>query len=334
MVGGSARNRPSTGRLALGVGVAIAVMVGATVWLTGQEAARFRDSAYPITRDRCCQYKQPDAKALEIQAREAVTADNAYDVALFQAALGAAGLAGLGLTVYYAQRAWREAQRSADAAQKAIEHTQEEAADQADRFERQAKLSQEAATSAALSAEAMQSVAESMAKNAATVADSVAMQRRFWTTQMRAYLAVAVGGATYQEREKGLYFEARPALINTGHTPAHQVKWRIYGAVLPFPLPADLKYILPSPTAGGRSGYVINPQQNFEMTFTLPGFVPDDDVSKIMVTDGKGFLVWGAVSYRDAFDGKHRTTFCFIQRWLGPDKIIKGVFIPPHNRSN
>jgi hypothetical protein len=59
--------------------------------------------------------------------------------------------------------------------------------------------------------------------------------------ELRAYLTVVIGQATYQERrseEKGgdLMFDARPLLINTGQTPARKIIFKVRAAIMPMPM--------------------------------------------------------------------------------------------------
>lgn len=78
--------------------------------------ARVRERAYPIPSTHCQQSKDCDERAVQLEAREAVTADGAFDVALGQLALSFLGIGGVGFTLYYAHRAFVETQNSAAAA--------------------------------------------------------------------------------------------------------------------------------------------------------------------------------------------------------------------------
>src|SRR5262249_20928665 len=52
-------------------------------------------------------------------------------------------------------------------------------------------------------------------------------QHKTTRAQLRAYLSVVIGTAVYQERDKNLRFEAKPTIVNTGQTPAYNVRYRI-----------------------------------------------------------------------------------------------------------
>lgn len=106
----------------LGLAVLAAATAGAAlaVWSAGAALRNLREHAYPIPKDECQKTKDCDQRALKIEAREAVTSDAALDVAVGQLALGVLGLGGLGFTVFYARLAWKESQRSANAAHTAL----------------------------------------------------------------------------------------------------------------------------------------------------------------------------------------------------------------------
>lgn len=81
-----------------------------------------RERAYPIAYTECSNDTECAEKALQIQAREAAIAEAAVEVAVFQFALAAASIFLIGLTAFYAHRAWVEARTSAEAATAGIDH--------------------------------------------------------------------------------------------------------------------------------------------------------------------------------------------------------------------
>jgi hypothetical protein len=275
-----------------------------------------REHAYPIPEQSCERDGKCDQKALQIQAREAVTADAAFDVALGQLVASVLGVFGVIYTVVYARQAWKEAQRSADAAHEALEHARNDAAEQAERFRLQTELAQRAAASAAESAGAMQSVAASMDINAKQIVKSVSIsndiaktQRTVSEMQLRAYLSVVISGATFQERPR-LKFEGRPLLVNSGQTPAHKVKFVSKAAILPVPLPPEA--VLSLPANDDVLEGMIPPNQNRTMSAVVDDFIPDEQVLSTMLGDNQALYMWGVVTYEDAFEHQRRTEFCHV----------------------
>ncbi len=193
---------------------------------------------------------------------------------------------------------------------------------------------------AARAASAMQEVSRSMDINAREIIKSVKIskeiadgQRLFGEMQMRAYVSVSIGGGIFQDRERGLRFEARPQLRNTGNTPAHKVRFRVASDILPVPLPKDFKFKLPPDFAGGA---LLAPQQPAQANAVVKEFAPDEDVANIKIGNGKSLFVWGYVIYEDAFKKNRRVTFAQQITFLGQpgSEIVSGFYLTRHNRSN
>ena len=96
-------------RLILSGFILLVVTAAALVWGAGTDVRALRERAYPIPSTDCQKPQNCDERALQIDAREAVTADNAFDLAVGQLALNILGIGGVGLTLYYAHLAWGEA---------------------------------------------------------------------------------------------------------------------------------------------------------------------------------------------------------------------------------
>jgi hypothetical protein len=132
--------------------------------------------------------------------------------------------------------------------------------------------------------------------------------------ELRAYLTVVIGDATYQERrdpDKGgdLMFECRPMLLNTGRTPARKITFKAGAAVMASPLPKEVH--LPDSPDEGVGDSIMGPQQNAFMSAVVDGFRPDNEVLGIKQGIGnKALYVWGRVTYQDVFGETHFTQFC------------------------
>lgn len=103
---------------------------------------------------------------------------------------------------------------------------------------------------ASKSAAAMEEVAKHIAISAKAAQDSVTTVKERTAAQMRAYLAVVVGNAIYQERDREIRFEGKPLIVNAGFTPAYQVRYRAKSAMLPIPLSASFDFTLGEPNPG------------------------------------------------------------------------------------
>jgi hypothetical protein len=100
-------------------GILLIMAVGAAAFPLNRcsEIGSIRERDYPIPDTKCRSEEQCAEKAVEIQAREAVTADAALEVMFAQLALGIVGVLGVGCTVFYAHRAWRAAWKQANTIQ-------------------------------------------------------------------------------------------------------------------------------------------------------------------------------------------------------------------------
>jgi hypothetical protein len=176
-------------------------------------------------------------------------------------------------------------------------------------------------------ASAMEVVSKEIAVSAKAATDSVAALKERTAQQMRAYLAVAVGAAIYQERNKPLKFEGKPLLVNSGHTPAYKVSYRAKAEILSIPLPKDFAFPLPDEVVGGA---MLGPQQNATLSAIVDDFSEDAEVEDIKIGKGKCLYIWGIVTYEDIFGEARRTRFCQSLTWL-PDGKVFGVFTPGHN---
>jgi hypothetical protein len=196
----------------------------------------------------------------------------------------------------------------------------------------------------ARAASAMEKVAESIAisANAATasveaMAKMAAQQETLAQLQIRAYLAVVIGGATYQD-DKGLFFEARPTLLNNGNTPAHKISYWARAEILPWPLPPEFAF--PAAARTSQFAAVLAPRGNFTLNARVPEYAKQDDVENIKRGSGvfpKRLCVWGRVTYEDVFGVEHSTNFCHGMYWLKLDngqESVWGHYAERHNDSD
>jgi hypothetical protein len=152
-------------------------------------------------------------------------------------------------------------------------------------------------------------------------------------TELRAYLAVVVGSAAFQERlepaRRDLKFEARPLLLNTGRTPASRIRFKARSAILPVPLPDGIDLPVTYDKDPGEG--VLGTNQNAQMFATLDGFCQDSEVETIKKGEGSALYVWGLVTYDDVFGDTHETLFCQQIYWVG--QVIHGYYIPNRNHA-
>jgi hypothetical protein len=285
------------------------------------------------------------ASATERQARYAWWQDVLGGLAALLTAVAAGAAIAAAI---YARKAAVHTEAAANTAADALDDTRAGATAQLDRFERQLDPAVRAGESAAKSAVAMERVAEAMAVNADEIVKSVKIsggiarrQRIFGETQLRAYVAVLIGNARFQQREAGIKFETQALMRNTGQTAARNIRWRIRCGVLPNPIPKDFRFPIP----GHQEGSSLLPSgETFLMVAIMDDMVADELVFPAAAGVEHGFFVWGYVIYEDVFRRTRRTTFAhqvifepsgpMDQNWNYPPPAIRGVYLAKHNKAN
>jgi len=176
------------------------------------------------------------------------------------------------------------------------------------------------------SSNAMENISTSIQQSTASAIASTKMFSERGQMQMRAYMCSAIGSGVYQDRAKGLKFQASVAMVNAGATPAHNVRFKTRADILPIPLPNNFAFPLPDEWGGGS---LLGPHQQINVNPIVQDFCDDSEVDKIKTAQSKALYAWGIVEYRDVFGETHHTRFCQIYTFL-PDKVW-GYFTPQHN---
>ena len=145
---------------------------------------------------------------------------------------------------------------------------------------------------------------------------------------IRAYISVVIGTATYQDRQDGIKFEGKPSLVNTGSTPARNLRVWIAAEIIPIDKAEAFDYPLPEESA--KAPAVAAPHQNYLLSAIVKDFVPDADIPIIKHGGGKALTVWGVVTYDDIFGEQHTTKFAQWLFWR-PDQTVYGYYIPGQN---
>lgn len=149
----SRRDNASLGRL--GRAAFFLAVIGITLflvnWCTATDA---RLGQIPQNEAaKCTSTEECERKALALQAEEAFSARFSVDVGQLQTFFNFLGLVGLALTVHFARKAWREAERGADAAHLTFEVARKDAEEQAVRLGEQMTLSRQSAEAATRAAQ-------------------------------------------------------------------------------------------------------------------------------------------------------------------------------------
>lgn len=174
--------------------------------------------------------------------------------------------------------------------------------------------------------------ATAMEKVATATINNANLMQSILHQQMRAYISVIIGGAIFQERSKNLRFAGKPRIVNTGHTPAHKVGFKIRAGIFSNPLPIDFDFKLPDEIIGA---HVIGTGHFNDITGIVDDYVSDDQVGSIKTGNESALFVWGIVFYEDVFGEPHETRFCQSITWIGKGETetVLGYYNSRHNEA-
>jgi len=133
--------------------------------------------------------------------------------------------------------------------------------------------------------------------------------------QLRAYIVAIVGSQVRQGGTRGLRFEFRPIILNTGQTPAYEVniatdiRFMSFNDARQF----DFKKSLPPPRTGVLT---LGPRQDKFTQIIYPTSLTRPELRELR-SGAKQLWVYGTIGYRDAFHRPRYTNFCFFIGWWG-----------------
>lgn len=191
--------------------------------------------------------------------------------------------------------------------------------------ERQAGEMQASLVNAAATTSALQDVAQATRRNTELLQPMLAKQ-------MRAYVSVDFGQATYQDETWN--FGSSPVLTNTGLTPARNVCFSVNADVLEMNLPTNFVF-----AAGemNRNDATLHPRQTMVIHAGVPKRFELPEVANIMQGQKRRLFVWGVIKYEDVYGDKWETKFCqnfvFIPNPDNKGFRPLGYYHPTHNHS-
>lgn len=181
---------------------------------------------------------------------------------------------------------------------------------------------QESIAQATRASKAMEDIAESMAVSVESVKETVGINREIadrqkliTELQSRAYLTILFEGMVPQNVATGIRFEPRMRVVNRGNTPADNIRFATCADVLPFPLPDDFAF--PLPTAPSSRSSSIGPGIHKIIRAVVPELYPEAEAVQIASGVGRRITAWGIVQYTDAFNVERSCKFGFTHFLLG-----------------
>jgi hypothetical protein len=180
-------------------------------------------------------------------------------------------------------------------------------------------------TEANRAATAMEEVARATHNNAE-------LMQGLFQKQMRAYLSVEFGTATYQDAN--WRFEAQPVITNNGLTPARNVSFKILADIVDGRAVNDVKFADIGELIVNDAG--LAPRQQFTIRRVVNDRVPDGEVEAIMQGLERRLFAWGKVMYDDVYGGSWETNFCLNYTFykVGEGDVrVSGFYFPKHNNA-
>jgi hypothetical protein len=144
-------------------------------------------------------------------------------------------------------------------------------------------------------------------------------QQRTTQAQLRAYISVEPGMSFRQSRKKNARFEFRPNVVNSGQTPASNVRILSRTDFKSREIPATFDYALQSTTPGSNAA--IAPSKEKFHSAIMPRQLTWGELRE-HAKGMKWFHVWGQVVYEDIFKIERHTYFSFL------------IFVPTRKREN
>jgi len=189
--------------------------------------------------------------------------------------------------------------------------------------EEQSQRMERSIREAARAATAVEGVATAMTEN-------TTLMPTLLRKQMRAYLSIEVGRATYQDAT--LRFGAAPVVTNNGLTPARNVRWTALAGIVDGRDAATTQF----PPIGElpESDMGVAPRQTFIINAVVSDRVPDAEIPAIMAGSTRRLYCWGKITYDDVYGGSWETNFCLNYTFYhGEDQKVgvNGWIYPRHN---
>jgi hypothetical protein len=164
--------------------------------------------------------------------------------------------------------------------------------------------------------------------------ETVGTMQRNAERQLRAYITIKKCRVLCEQRPAGLWLEWHPEIINTGQTPAYDLRCAAKAGIKPSTLPPGTDLMQEIERTGEGSQYVLGPGQMIWNAPHLNRHMSAGDLKNLKSPwPTSAFYVWGIVTYKDIFGKEHWTTFCSVADW-DPSGNPLSRCAPQHNEAD
>lgn len=182
----------------------------------------------------------------------------------------------------------------------------------------------------------MQQQAGHLEEQATQLKASVAQMKDTTQQQLRAYLIARPGNLIVDEKRRpGEYWlEWHPEIVNTGQTPAYDVRVASRAQIRDEPLPPGTNLTKELDPKGTGSQGVLGREQMIWQSCNIGRGISESELKDLRSKrSGKAWYVWGVVTYRDIFGNSHSTKFCNLTDWDSQGKPMSRS-APEHNEAD
>ena len=173
----------------------------------------------------------------------------------------------------------------------------------------------------------MRRQADHLEEQAVQLKATVAQMKDTAERQLRPYVVVRPGKVYMQNREAGLPLKWAPEILNTGQTPAYDLKCAVRLEFREFPLPVGSTFDV-SVSEHDSQG-TLGAGERMDTPIPAGRMLTDDELRGVKSRQGVAMYVYGSVTYRDTFDDTHHTNFCYYAAWDGAN--VRGEMSKQHN---
>jgi hypothetical protein len=173
----------------------------------------------------------------------------------------------------------------------------------------QLKLIRESLTDAKVAAKAAERAAKA-------TEDAVELSRQTAERQLRAYVQIVGKDFLVQGDAGNERFVNQLSVVNTGQTPAYQLKIDSVVKVLPRPIPENFKFDF-IPEGLNRSMMMVGSGRSVGHDSLADTILSDAEMINIMRLDsGVRLYSFGTVRYEDCFGKPRFNNFCYFLEWV------------------
>jgi hypothetical protein len=122
-------------------------------------------------------------------------------------------------------------------------------------------------------------------------------------------------------------------IVNQGNTPAYKVRITAKADVVQFPIPETFTFDITDPLQD-RPGSIIASAMHKIVSSIVPGRYDTEEIEKIKIGAERRIIMWGKITYEDAFQIPRFVKFGFTFYWFDDRRTVMSSDTERNNESN